>query len=228
MTTHMLNEAKFSLFLNEELSVKESKVMLEQVQQRILYIIEKMMSAYGFSTDWADIDVEDHEMYDDDEILFDVSEHALEVPFVGSFIPNANCKIKIYEISRIFPTSWLYQDFEEELNKRIAADMENFQKKEDEKNKAIQEVADNEKELADAKEKILKILPKELLQYISFVSASQLSSHKASLRKQQGVMIAKKIKELKNSSVDVSQKFDEYRSQGGTQIFIDWLEKNYS
>lgn len=99
--------------LNGSLTVKEFNKVSAKIHDRCNYIVRKAFEIQGISVNWYDFDNEGGE--DGDCGYFDPERYEKNFYITGDF--NGDMRDCLY--SAVFPTKWLWNDFEDELTKEI-------------------------------------------------------------------------------------------------------------
>lgn len=110
-SNYKLTQEQFNQLIDQNTSRKTFKELSSLVTCRFDYIINKMASIIGFEVDWYDYANEGG----NEPSLghFDPEAYASKISFTGVFKKHKNPEFDKYNFS--FPTSWLYQDFENSL-----------------------------------------------------------------------------------------------------------------
>ena len=170
---HNLTKEEFDKLFDLDISVRERKAVEAKVTERFDYIIHKMAEIIGRKVNWYDYDNESGEY---NPGYFDTDNYQSNIGYVGEFTTTKNRDFNTYEND--FPTSWLYQDFEHQLQQEIKEYKLEEQKAEEQKNKG----KEKDKEI---KAGILAKLTPEERCYVVFAKPEQVQEAQRVLKKQE-------------------------------------------
>lgn len=159
--TFILNQEKFTKFLNDEFTVKEVKLFGPEIEERFDYIVKKIAEITNRNVEWYDFDNEGNN--EDSPGFFDTEEYSKNVHYVGGF--NNLTKIRFKNYDDAFPTSWFYTNFEESLKNE---QKEYFSKLEENKKSQEDKAIIIKQKHAKIQESIKSKLTKEELSHITF------------------------------------------------------------
>lgn len=187
-SNYKLTQEQFNQLIDQNTSRKTFKDLSSLVTCRFDYIINKMASIIGFEVDWYDYANEggnEHSLGH-----FDPEAYASKISFTGVFKKHKNPEFDKYSFS--FPTSWLYQDFENSLVSEVN---QFIQKKELVKQQKQQEQQQLQHSVDTTKQNILSKLSDDEKNFIFFNSPEAVQQNK-----QKDVSI-KKLMEEKRASI---------------------------
>jgi len=187
-SNYKLTQEQFNQLIDQNTSRKTFKDLSSLVTFRFDYIINKMASIIGFEVDWYDYANEggnEHSLGH-----FDPEAYASKISFTGVFKKHKNPEFDKYSFS--FPTSWLYQDFENSLVSEVN---QFIQKKELVKQQKQQEQQQLQHSVDTTKQNILSKLSDDEKNFIFFNSPEAVQQNK-----QKDVSI-KKLMEEKRASI---------------------------
>ena len=187
-SNYKLTQEQFNQLIDQNTSRKTFKDLSSLVTCRFDYIINKMASIIGFEVDWYDYANEggnEHSLGH-----FDPEAYASKISFTGVFKKHKNPEFDKYSFS--FPTSWLYQDFENSL---VSEFNQFIQKKELVKQQKQQEQQQLQHSVDTTKQNILSKLSDDEKNFIFFNSPEAVQQNK-----QKDVSI-KKLMEEKRASI---------------------------
>lgn len=220
-----IDKEQFEKFLNEDLSVKESRILLKKIDERFAYIVKEFMGAHGFKVDWFDYGNLDEDGFNEHEKgSFDIEANKEEISFFGGFIPENGNKMNIWDVDKKFPTSWLYSDFANEIQNIVEKTKQRLADEAKKLSDAKDELHKKKLEIDEAREKIVALLPKELLDFIVFVSPSELDMNRSRIKNEEKKSSAIIAKKLKQEGRDISKEYTQYKNDGGNQSFDIWVK----
>ena len=203
--TYKMTEAEVILLLDENTSVKTFKDLSSLASQRFNYIIQTMSNIVGRKVEWFDYDNEGGNEYSPG--YFDTILYSSNISFVGEFKILKNPDFTKYDYS--FPTSWLYQDFEQNLTDELNLFI-------DKKNLSLNIKKQKESQIKESidqnKESVLSKLTEEEKMFIFFNSPEAIEENK----KQNSSI--KNLMEVKRASI-LSKLSDEEKNLISFQSF---------
>ena len=170
-SNYKLTQEQFNQLIDENTSRKTFKDLSSLATSRFDYIINKMASIIGFEVDWYDYENEGGDEYSPGH--FDPEKYASEISFTGVFKKHKNPEFDKYSLS--FPTSWLYQDFENSL---ISEVNQFIQKKELVKQQKQQDQQQLQHAVDTTKQNILSKLSDDEKKFIFFNSPEAVQQNK--------------------------------------------------
>lgn len=192
MTYHIITfvsalpQAKFDLFLQEELTVKESKKFTEELNKRVQYIIQRIQKTNNRYVVWADYDNSCRD-YNDGEIFlgyFDIEKYKKEVFYKGEFeVIYSKNNFNFKEFENKFPVEWIYTNFEQYLENEYQQQQEKIkilgqkELEEEKKQKIVSERYENLTQIISLK------LTKEEFACIAFVGNEQFVKNLNKIKK---------------------------------------------
>ena len=187
-SNYKLTQEQFNQLIDENTSRKTFKDLSSLVTCRFDYIINKMASIIGFEVDWYDYANEGG----NEPSLghFDPEAYASKISFTGVFKKHKNPEFDKYNFS--FPTSWLYQDFENSLVSEVNQFIQKKELVKQQKQQAQQQLQQN---VDTTKQNILSKLSDDEKKFIFFNSPEAVQQNK-----QKDVSI-KKLMEEKRASI---------------------------
>lgn len=187
-SNYKLTQEQFNQLIDENTSRKTFKDLSSLATSRFDYIINKMASIIGFEVDWYDYANEGGDEYSPGH--FDPDEYSSEISFTGVFKKHKNPEFDKYSLS--FPTSWLYQDFENSLISEVNQFIQKKELVKQQKQQAQQQLQQN---VDTTKQNILSKLSDDEKKFIFFNSPEAVQQNK-----QKDVSI-KNLMEEKRSSI---------------------------
>lgn len=164
-----LTKVEFDSVLSEDISVKQHKVLLSNITERFIYIVNKIDKLTEREMEWLDYDNEEGENHLGS---FDPHLYDKEISYVGDFSVLTKNRMTTYD--RRFPTSWLYNDFEDQLKNEVEQHKQaisDSQQKTFNRSNEIRKIANT---IEDVQAQILaKLTPEEKL-YIQFKNPTQV------------------------------------------------------
>jgi len=173
MENFLFTKEEATKIFDDNTSVKEQKDLVKKADSRFGYIMETMSAIIGRKFEWFDFDNENSS--DNGNPIrgyFDPEYYSDSISFVGKVIATKNKDFDIYEYD--FPTSWLWTNFETQLQEEVeqfeAKNKTIEQKRLDAENQ-VKDIAKNAKAL---QEKIYANIPHEMRNSFSFKSPEQI------------------------------------------------------
>lgn len=207
--TAALDPIKFAKFLIDELSVAETKKYIQQVDERVEYIVETFAKITNRKLEWCE--------YASDDEQFDTADYAKVVRYNSEVISNRSGYSK-YDSE--FPTRWFVEDFEPELTTEIIAYFVKLQKQEKTCTDAPNAASQRREQFI--KSILSKLLPDELM-YVTF---NEYPKNNPVVKQ----MVQNKVDDLKKVGIDVCTEYDRYRKSipANPLIFQQWVfTKNF-
>ena len=170
-SNYKLTQEQFNQLIDENTSRKTFKDLSSLVTCRFDYIINKMASIIGFEVDWYDYANEggnEHSLGH-----FDPEAYASKISFTGVFKKHKNPEFDKYSFS--FPTSWLYQDFENSLVSEVNQFIQKKELVKQQKQQAQQQLQQN---VDITKQNILSKLSDDEKKFIFFNSPEAFQQNK--------------------------------------------------
>ena len=171
-SNYKLTQEQFNQLIDQNTSRKTFKDLSSLVTCRFDYIINKMASIIGFEVDWYDYA---NEGGNDEYSLghFDPEAYASKISFTGVFKKHKNPEFDKYSFS--FPTSWLYQDFENSLVSEVNQFIQKKELVKQQKQQAQQQLQQN---VDTTKQNILSKLSDDEKKFIFFNSPEAVQQNK--------------------------------------------------
>ena len=170
-SNYKLTQEQFNQLIDENTSRKTFKDLSSLVTCRFDYIINKMASIIGFEVDWYDYANEggnEHSLGH-----FDPEAYASKISFTGVFKKHKNPEFDKYSFS--FPTSWLFQDFENSLISEVNQFIQKKELVKQQKQQAQQQLQQN---VDITKQNILSKLSDDEKKFIFFNSPEAFQQNK--------------------------------------------------
>jgi len=100
------------------ITIKQANELNGKIIDRCNYIVRTIVNIWGKWDDrsWWDFDNEGGN--DGSKGYFDPVRYRNEVEFTGEWY--GSCELNYYGNGKVFPTKWIWEDFEEELTKEVA------------------------------------------------------------------------------------------------------------
>lgn len=111
---HKLTQDEFNELFDDNVSVKRHKELVSKATERFCYVIHILEETVGRKWHWFDFNNEDGEYH---KGHFDPELYRNEIAFTGEMSPLDNREFDLYDEE--FPTSWLKDDFEAELKRKV-------------------------------------------------------------------------------------------------------------
>ncbi len=193
MDNFLFTKEEAAKIFDDNTSVKEQKELIKKADARFGYIMETMASIIGRKWDWFDFDNENGS--DNGNPIrgyFDPEDYSNHISFVGQSTAIKNEDFDGYDYD--FPTSWLWTNFESQLQKEVdefeAKNKAIEQERLDAKNN-LQSIAKGIKSIQD---KIYANIPQEMRNNFSFKSPEQVHKDRLNASNEE-YQTAKKILE---------------------------------
>ena len=170
-SNYKLTQEQFNQLIDENTSRKTFKDLSSLATYRFDYIINKMASIIGFEVDWYDYENEGGDEYSPGH--FDPEKYASEISFTGVFKKHKNPEFDKYSFS--FPTSWLFQDFENSLISEVNQFIQKKELVKQQKQQAQQQLQQN---VDITKQNILSKLSDDEKKFIFFNSPEAVQQNK--------------------------------------------------
>ncbi len=170
-SNYKLTQEQFNQLIDENTSRKTFKDLSSLATSRFDYIINKMASIIGFEVDWYDYENEGGDEYSPGH--FDPEKYASEIYFTGVFKKHKNPEFDKYSFS--FPTSWLFQDFENSLISEVNQFIQKKELVKQQKQQAQQQLQQN---VDITKQNILSKLSDDEKKFIFFNSPEAVQQNK--------------------------------------------------
>ena len=170
-SNYKLTQEQFNQLIDENTSRKTFKDLSSLATSRFDYIINKMASIIGFEVDWYDYENEGRDEYSPGH--FDPEKYASEISFTGVFKKHKNPEFDKYSFS--FPTSWLFQDFENSLISEVNQFIQKKELVKQQKQQAQQQLQQN---VDITKQNILSKLSDDEKKFIFFNSPEAVQQNK--------------------------------------------------
>ena len=170
-SNYKLTQEQFNQLIDENTSRKTFKELSSLVTCRFDYIINKMASIIGFEVEWYDYA---NEGGNEPSLgYFDPEKYASEISFTGVFKKHRNPEFDKYSFS--FPTSWLFQDFENSLISEVNQFIQKKELVKQQKQQAQQQLQQN---VDITKQNILSKLSDDEKKFIFFNSPEAVQQNK--------------------------------------------------
>lgn len=223
--SEILNKEDFKKFLAEEMTVSENRKYELKVNERFDEIGKSIASAYNYN--YGYIEYADENPFDGkiDGDFLEIHENSFLRVKDSSlpFLKKNDCKAFLQ-----FPLHWFYTDYKQELLEQVASDFESVIKKEKEielaKESSQQKLKSYKDDIEAARKQIEELVPEHLLKYICFVTPENLEHNVVLQEREKKSLREKKIRKLKSHGMDVGKSYDQYKKDGGSSSFNDWLD----
>lgn len=174
MDNHLFTEQEAKDIFSEDITVKRYKELKDKANERFCYIMTQIAKIVGREIVWFDFDNEGGN--EDSPGYFDKDLYDEQITFVGEIKITRNKDFIHYDDS--FPTKWLWNNFEKDLENEVQNFVEEEKKKKEEKlseaNEKKAAVDQLNVKLPRLKVTISEKIPTDVLSNINFKTAERM------------------------------------------------------